>query len=202
MADENVTLPQAEPLYLSPVGWEAELAELRQRQALARELGGKDRVARQHAGGRLTVRERIDRMLDPGTFREVGSIAGKATYDAKGDITGFIPGNCVFGRGTVDGRPVVIAGDDFTLRGGSADASIKGKPKMSEEIATQFRMPIIRLIEGSGGGGSVKTIETTGRANLPGGLTETTSFDLVANQMSQVPVVGLGLGSVAGLGAA
>ncbi len=108
----------------------------------------------------------------------------------------------MFGRGTVDGRPVVIAGDDFTLRGGSADASIKGKPKMSEEIATQFRMPIIRLIEGSGGGGSVKTIETTGRANLPGGLTETTSFDLVANQMAQVPVVGLGLGSVAGLGAA
>ena len=111
-----------------------------------------------------------------------------------------MPGNCVFGRGTVDGRPVVIAGDDFTLRGGSADASIKGKPKMSEEIATQFRMPIIRLIEGSGGGGSVKTIETTGRANLPGGLTETTSFDLVANQMAQVPVVGLGLGSVAGPG--
>ena len=85
----------------------------------------------------------------------------------------------------VDGRPVVIAGDDFTLRGGSADASIKGKPKMSEEIAAQFRMPIIRLIEGSGGGGSVKTIETTGRANLPGGLTETTSFDLVANQMGR-----------------
>ena len=90
------------------------------------------------------------------------------------------PANCVFGRGMVDGRPVVIAGDDFTLRGGSADASIKAKPKMSEEMAALYRMPIIRLIEGSGGGGSVKTIETTGRANLPGGLTETTSFDLVA----------------------
>jgi acetyl-CoA carboxylase carboxyltransferase component len=73
---------------------------------------------------------------------------------------------------------------------------------MSEEMATRFRMPIIRLIEGSGGGGSVKTIETTGRANLPGGLTETTNFDLVANQLGEVPVVGLGLGSVAGLGAA
>ena len=113
-----------------------------------------------------------------------------------------MPANCVFGRGTVDGRPVVIAGDDFTLRGGSADASIKGKPKMSEQIAAEFRMPIIRLIEGSGGGGSVKTIETTGRANLPGGLSETTSFDLVANNMGAVPVVALGLGSVAGLGAA
>jgi acetyl-CoA carboxylase carboxyltransferase component len=183
-------------------GWEPELAELRQRQALAREMGGKERVARQHKGGRLTVRERIDHLLDPGTFKEIGSIAGKATYDAKGNITDFMPGNCVFGRGTVDGRPVVVAGDDFTLRGGSADASIKGKPKMSEQIAAQFRMPIIRLIEGSGGGGSVKTIETTGRANLPGGLSETTAFDLVANNMAEVPVVGLGLGSVAGLGAA
>ncbi|HQT79393.1 MAG TPA: carboxyl transferase domain-containing protein, partial [Rhodopila sp.] len=199
MADD-VSLPAIEPA--TAVGWEPELAELRHRQALARELGGPDRVARQHAGGRLTVRERIDRLLDPGTFQEVGSIAGKASYDAQGNIIGFTPANCVFGRGTLDGRPVVVAGDDFTLRGGSADAAIKGKPKMSEEIATRFRMPIIRLIEGSGGGGSVKTIETTGRANLPGGLTETTSFDLVANQMAQVPVVGLGLGSVAGLGAA
>ena len=201
MADDINILQPVAPTQ-ADVGWEAELAELRQRQALARELGGKDRVARQHAGGRLTVRERIDRMLDPGSFQEIGSIAGKASYDAHGNIVAFTPGNCVFGRGTVDGRPVVVAGDDFTLRGGSADAAIKGKPKMSEELATRFRMPIIRLIEGSGGGGSVKTIETTGRANLPGGLTETTSFDLVANQMGEVPVVGLGLGSVAGLGAA
>lgn len=202
MDDDTHILRPAAPPQASDAGWEAELAELRQRQALARELGGPDRVARQHAGGRMTVRERIDKLLDPGSFLEIGSIAGKASYDARGNITGFIPANCVFGRGTLDGRPVVVAGDDFTLRGGSADAAIKGKPKMSEEMATRFRMPIIRLIEGSGGGGSVKTIETTGRANLPGGLTETTSFDLVANQMSEVPIVGLGLGSVAGLGAA
>src|ERR1700748_2363101 len=80
------------------VGWEPELAELRQRQALARELGGADRVARQHAGGRLTVRERIDCLLDPGSFREIGSIAGKASYHDAGNITGFIPRNCVVGR--------------------------------------------------------------------------------------------------------
>ena len=202
MADDTHLIQPAPPSRESSMGWEPELAELRQRQAIARELGGKDRVARQHAGGRMTVRERIGKLLDTGSFLEIGSIAGKANYDAKGNIIGFTPANCVFGRGTIDGRPVVVAGDDFTLRGGSADAAIKGKPKMSEELATRLRMPIIRLIEGSGGGGSVKTIETTGRANLPGGLTETTSFDLVANQMGEVPVVGLALGSVAGLGAA
>ena len=185
------------------IGWEPELAELRARIALAHEMGGPERVARQHAGGRLTVRERIGRLLDAGSFHELGAIAGKASYtpDARG-ITAFTPANCVFGRGTIDGRPVVVAGDDFTLRGGSADASIKAKPKMSEQMAAQFRMPIIRLVEGSGGGGSVKTIETTGRANLPGGVSETTAFDLVADNMGLVPVVALGLGSVAGLGAA
>src|SRR3984957_9047364 len=213
--NDNVTTEQPTPEQAIPeqptpegeaqrelIGWEPELLELRHRQALAREMGGPERVERQHKGGRLTVRERIDRLLDAGTFQEIGSIAGKAWYDAKGNITEFMPGNCVFGRGKLAGRPVVAAGDDFTLRGGSADASIKGKPKMSEQLAMRFRMPIIRLIEGSGGGGSVKTIETTGRANLPGGLSETTAFDIVANNMAEVPVVGLGLGSVAGLGAA
>ena len=131
---DDAALPR--PQKTEPIGWEPELAELRARIALARQLGGPDRVARQHAGGRLTVRERIDRMLDDGSFHEIGATAGKATYDADSrDIVAFMPANCVFGRGTVDGRPVTIAGDDFTLRGGSADASIKGKPKMSEEMA-------------------------------------------------------------------
>jgi acetyl-CoA carboxylase carboxyltransferase component len=196
MPDDRPIAPPA------PAGWQSELDELAEREALARTLGGPDRVARQHAGGRLTVRERIDRLLDPGSFHEVGAIAGKAEYGPDQRIAAFTPANCVFGRGTVDGRPVVVAGDDFTLRGGSADASIKGKPRMSEQMATRFRLPIIRLIEGSGGGGSVKTIETTGRANLPGGLSDGSSFELCVENMATVPVVALGLGSVAGLGAA
>ena len=194
-------MPDDQPMP-PPVGWQPELDELRAREVLARELGGRERVARQHAGGRLTVRERIDRLLDPGSFHEVGATAGKAEYGPDNRLTSFIPANCVFGRGTIDGRAVVVAGDDFTLRGGSADASIKGKPRMSEQMATRFRLPIVRLIEGSGGGGSVKTIETTGRANLPGGLSDGSSFELCVENLATVPVVALGLGSVAGLGAA
>ena len=63
-------------------------------------------------------------------------------------------------------------------------------------------MPIVRIIEGSGGGGSVKTIETKGRANLPGQVGETRSYHLMTDNLGHIPVVGLGLGSVAGLGAA
>jgi acetyl-CoA carboxylase carboxyltransferase component len=184
------------------MSWQPELDELRAREAMAKAMGGPDKVARQHAGGRLTVRERIDAMLDPHSFHEIGAIAGKALYGRDGALLEFTPSNCVMGRGRVDGRPVVIVGDDFTVRGGSADATIREKPIMAERMAGELRLPIIRIIEGSGGGGSVKTIETTGRANLPGGVGGTWLYHHTGDNLSRVPVVALGLGSVAGLGAA
>lgn len=183
-------------------GWDAELRELEARRELARRMGGADRVARQHAAGRLTVRERIDALLDPGTFQEVGSVSGVATYDSEGGLTEFMPANCVFGRGRIDDRTVVVEGDDFTIRGGSADAAIWSKLLTAERMAAQFRLPIVRLLEGSGGGGSVRTIEKTGRAHLPNGVDRSTGLDLCAANLALVPVVALGLGAVAGLGAA
>ena len=183
--------------------WQSELEELRARERMAQAMGGPDKIRRQHDGGRLTVRERIDRLVDAGSFHEVGAIAGKAEYDAGGELRSFSPANCVMGRARLDGRPVVVLGDDFTVRGGSADATIVKKPILAERMAQELRLPVIRIIEGSGGGGSVKTIETTGRANLPGGLGESSAaFQLLTDNLGIVPVVALGLGSVAGLGAA
>jgi acetyl-CoA carboxylase carboxyltransferase component len=182
--------------------WKPELDDLARREAFARQMGGVDKVKRQHDQGRLTVRERIDKLIDAGSFHEVGAVSGLAEYDAQGELTNLTPANCVFGRGRIDGRPVVVVGDDFTVRGGSADASIHHKPQMAEEMAHDFRLPIIRVIEGSGGGGSVKTIETKGAANLPGGVGGNDWYWYTIANMAQVPVVGLGLGSVAGLGAA
>ena len=184
------------------MSWQAELDELAAREAMARAMGGPEKVKRQHDGGRLTVRERIDELLDDGSFHEVGAIAGKAAYGPDGRLAEFTPSNCVMGRGLVEGRPVVVVGDDFTVRGGSADATIRDKPIMAERMAGELRLPLIRVIEGSGGGGSVKTIETTGRANLPGGVGGTWLYHHTGDNLSRVPVVGLGLGSVAGLGAA
>ena len=184
------------------MNWRVELEELRQREQLAREMGGADKVKRQHDGGRLTVRERIDGLVDAGSFHETGAIAGSATYDENNELESFTASNCVFGRACIDGRPVVVVGDDFTVRGGSADAAIHEKSLMAERMAAEFRLPIIRIIEGSGGGGSVKTIETKGRANLPGGVGQSMLFHYTSANMAVVPVVALGLGSVAGLGAA
>ena len=178
--------------------WQKELDELRRREELASQLGGPERVKRQHDGGRLTILERVAKLADPGSFHEIGKIAGSARYDANNDLVAFTPSNFVFGRAEVDGRAVVIGGDDFTVRGGSADATIKGKHNQCERMAHDLRLPLIRLVEGSGGGGSVKTIETTGRANVPG----VDGWEWVVNNMATVPRVALGLGSVAGLGAA
>ena len=178
--------------------WQKELDELRRREELASQLGGPERVKRQHDGGRLTILERVAKLADPGSFHEIGKIAGSARYDAKNDLVAFTPSNFVFGRAEVDGRPVVIGGDDFTVRGGSADATIRGKHNQCERMAHDLRLPLIRLVEGSGGGGSVKTIETTGRANVPG----VDGWEWVVANMATIPRVALGLGSVAGLGAA
>jgi acetyl-CoA carboxylase carboxyltransferase component len=178
--------------------WQKEMDELRRREAFAKELGGPERVKRQHDGGRLTIRERVARLADAGTFRELGKIAGRATYDAQNNLESLTPSNFIFGRARVDGRPVIIGGDDFTVRGGSADATIKGKHNMCERMAHDLRLPLIRLVEGSGGGGSVKTIETTGRANVPA----VDGWEQVVRNMGTIPRVALGLGSVAGLGAA
>jgi acetyl-CoA carboxylase carboxyltransferase component len=104
--------------------WQPELDELRRREALASQMGGPERVARQHAAGKLTVRERVARLLDPGSFHETGAIAGKGEYDHAGELTGFLPANAVVGQGRIDGRRAVVQADDFTVRGGAADAAI------------------------------------------------------------------------------
>src|ERR1700709_2476008 len=184
------------------MNWKPELDDLARREAFAREMGGVDKVKRQHDQGRLTVRERIDKLVDEKSFHEVGAISGIGEYDDNNELKHLTPANCVFGRGKIDGRTVVVVGDDFTVRGGSADASISTKPLMAEEMAHDLRLPIIRVIEGSGGGGSVKTIETRGAANLPGGVGGTRAYWFTTGNMARVPVVGVGLGWVAGLGAA
>lgn len=180
------------------MSWDADIEELRRRQALTREMGGEERVKKHRSLGKLTVRERVEHLLDPGTFHEVGSTTGQAIYDADGKMTGFTPVPFIFGRGKIDGRTVVVAGDDFTVRGGSADFTGKRKQEVAEQMARELRLPIIRLVDGSGGGGSVKTYEQTGFTYVPANP----AWDDVVANLSTVPVVALALGSVAGLGAA
>ena len=178
--------------------WQPELDEVRRRRDLTERMGGPDKVRRQHEAGRLTVRERLAALLDDGSFDEIGALAGKAVYDSEGGLAEFTPANFVTGTGRIDGRKVVVGADDFTIRGGAADAAIAGKQIYAEQLANQMRLPLVRLIEGTGGGGSVKTLEQTGHTYVP----VNPGWDYVVDNLSVVPVVAAGLGPVAGLGAA
>ncbi len=181
------------------MSWQPEIDELKRREALAEKMGGEEKVSRQHGRGKLDVRERIARLLDPDSFHEVGKIAGRGQYDSDGHLQDFTPSNFIFGRGRIDDRPVVIAGDDFTVRGGAADAAIHGKQVQAEQMANALRLPIVRLIDGTGGGGSVKTLDA---ANARTYVPLNPGWDVVVANLSTVPVVSLALGPVAGLGAA
>src|SRR3712207_1238481 len=161
-------------------------------------MGGEERVARQHERGRLTVRERIDRLFDAGTFHETGELAGFATYAEDGSLEDFLPANMVAGQGRIGGRRAVVQGDDFTIRGGAADAAIWQKMVWAEQAAGELRMPLVRLVDGTGGGGSVKSLESMGFTYVP----FVPGFDLMGANLAKVPVVAAALGPCAGLGAA
>ena len=179
-------------------GWQREVDEIRRRKSFAKRMGGKEKVARQKAQGKMTVRARITALLDKGSFSEIGALAGRGDYDDHGVVKDVMPANCVMGRGKVHRRPVVVSGDDFTVRGGAADAAIWQKQVMAEQLAHEYRLPMIRLIDGTGGGGSVKSLDVDKRTYVPANP----GWEWVVANMARVPVVALGLGPVAGLGAA
>jgi acetyl-CoA carboxylase carboxyltransferase component len=104
---------------LSVMSWKPEIEKIAARRALALEMGGADAVAKQHERGRLTIRERIDGLVDDASFREQGPLAGHAELDENGELVSFTPGNYILGLARIDGRPCAVGGEDFTQRGGS-----------------------------------------------------------------------------------
>src|SRR5215207_5039146 len=113
--------------------WQREIDGLTQRKTLAQEQGGAEAVARQHAQGRLTIRERIAGLVDPNSFREQGSVAGYSEADEHGELRAFTPANYLLGFGKIDGRPCVVGGEDFTLKGGSPSPAGLRKSVFAEE---------------------------------------------------------------------
>ncbi len=207
--------------------WEPVLDEIRTLQRLAEERlapgSTEPGVVRQRNRSKLTCRERIRLLLDEGSFREVGSAAGFASFGANG-IEAFTPANHVGGFGLVANRQTIVCADDFTSRGGHADGAIATKSTYLDRMSIDLRIPSVRLLDGSSGGGSVAAmvpeqkksgdstakessgaitagqprVAGTGGSFLPGHLGST----MYTEQLSTVPVVNVLLGSVVGLGAA
>ncbi|MBM3567426.1 MAG: propionyl-CoA carboxylase [Alphaproteobacteria bacterium] len=176
------------------MSWGPEVEELKRRRAFALELGGKEGIERQHAEGRLTARERIDRLVDKGSWRELGMLAGKAEYDKNHRLVAVRPSNTIIGTARLDGRKVSIDADDFTVRGGSSEATVSEKWIYSENYAFEHRMPLIRLVESAGG--SVRLVEQQGSTKIPGYPT----WQMVG-LLGYIPVAAIAMGPCAGLGA-
>ena len=128
-------------------------AALKKLQALrdrARQGGGPERVARQHAAGKLTARERIALLLDEGSFDEIGSLATHHVTDFGMEKKRFLGDGVVTGFGTIGGRRVAVYAQDFTVLGGSFSEMQANKISRLLDLARESGIPLIGLIESGG----------------------------------------------------
>lgn len=177
------------------MSWQKEVKEIAHRRELRKQMGGSEGIERQRKRGKLTVRERIDALVDPGGFEEFYSLAGAARYGQDNELISFMPRGVVEGMAKLDGRKVVVTAGDFTVRGGSGGGSggLGGEPA-SNERARRWMVPYIRLLDAAGG--SVRSFQEMGRTYLPDG-NHGSAVDV--DLLSVVPVVSAVMGSVAGL---
>ncbi|OJJ58287.1 hypothetical protein ASPSYDRAFT_152672 [Aspergillus sydowii CBS 593.65] len=158
---------------------------------------------RQKQAGKLWVRERLEQLLDTDSFEEIGSLSGTVEWKKTGPMrekpASFVPSNNVQGMGKLRGRRVLLTADDFSLRSGHADGASTGKTIYLEKLAVALKLPVVKLVDGSSGGGSVTTIRTEGWSYLP----YVPMFHHVIQQLNDgIPNVGAVLGPAIGLGAA
>jgi len=178
------------------MSWKDEVDEIARRRALAARHGGPEAVARQHARGRLTVRERIDALVDRDSFVEHGGQSGVAEMDEGGALASFTPANTVVGIARIDDRPLVVCGDDFTIRGAAYSAVGLKKALYADDLAVRRRIPLVRLLE-AGGASIAGAGENRGRSGYD--MTAPAPLNLLSMEtMATVPVVCAALGPVAG----
>ena len=176
--------------------WLPEVEEINRRREIARAMGGAAAVEAKHSRGELTIRERIDGLADKDTFREIGLISASAEYDEEGSLQRLVPSNSVFGSARIDGRDVLIGGEDASIRGGASDGGGSAKAYYIEHLAREMKIPLVRLHEGAGG--SVKTNASAHSARSMAGRPVSPHADLLGT----VPVVAGAMGACAGIVAA
>jgi acetyl-CoA carboxylase carboxyltransferase component len=125
---------------------EALVAELRERTAQIALGGGEKAVERHRSRGKLTARERIDRLVDPGTaFLELNALAAWELYDGQAPSAGIVTG-----IGVIEGRQCVVVANDATVKGGSYYPLTVKKHLRAQEVARQNRLPCLYLVDSGG----------------------------------------------------
>ena len=160
--------------------WDPTLADLAQRRAAARAMGGDERLAKHRAAGKLDARTRVEHLLDAGSFRELGTLVG-----------GDVPADgLVAGSGTIDGRRVMVGAEDFTTLAGTIAHGSNAKRHRLAELALRTKVPLVMLLEGAGY-----------RPTARGGGRSPTDLLMQAQCSGHVPIVTGVLGASAGHGA-
>ncbi|MDA0350624.1 MAG: propionyl-CoA carboxylase [Chloroflexi bacterium] len=176
--------------------WQPEVDEINRRRTAVEGMGGPEAVQRHHDRGLLTIRERIDGLVDAGSFLEMGRITGSVDYDEDGVAGKVTPSNALVGTARVNERPIVIGGEDGTIRGGASDGGGSAKGYYVEHLARRMKLPLVRLHEGAGG--SVRTNRSRHSETPLRGEPVSPKADLLGT----VPVVGAAMGACAGIVAA
>ncbi len=160
--------------------WQETLDDLERRRQHAWGMGGPERLAKHRDKGKLDARARIDHLLDPGTFREFGTLVG-------GEIAAD---GIVVGSGSINGSPVMLGAEDFTTMAGSIGPGGNSKRYRIAELALRDKIPLVMLLEGAG-------------FRPAGGHYGRTPTDLLAQAQcsGRVPTVAAVLGPSAGHGA-
>jgi acetyl-CoA carboxylase carboxyltransferase component len=164
-----------------PEGWPDVLDDLENRRVASRAMGGEERLAKHRGAGKLDARARIDHLLDAGTFAEIGTLVGGT--DAPADAV-------IIGSGTIDGRPVMVAAEDFTVLAGTISSAANAKRYRVAEIALTDRVPLVMMLEGAGF-----------RADGKSHTRSPTDLLAQASCSGRVPLVTAVLGASAGHGA-
>jgi len=138
-----------------------QLQELADRERKALVGGGPERVAKQHASGKLTARERIDLLLDPGSFHELDKFVVHRCTDFGMEKQKFLGDGVVTGYGTVGGRTVYVFSQDFTVFGGSLSGAHASKICKVMDMAMKTGAPIVGLND-SGGARIQEGVESLG----------------------------------------
>jgi acetyl-CoA carboxylase carboxyltransferase component len=173
--------------------FDKELEELRRRRAKALQMGGAEKVAKRHAGGKLTARERINRLLDPDSFLEVGmfnhsDVAGmedKTPADSK-----------IAGYGKIDGRQVAVVSNDFTVLAATSSRIAGRKEGELKVLAARRGQPVIYLGE-AGGARMPDIMGAAGLASYGGGGFDT--YLQIMSRVRQTPMITAILGDCYGM---
>lgn len=165
------------------------LGQLEERRGESLAMGGPERIERQHRRGKFTVRERIERLFEPGTFQEYGLLASHLLHRPGDKVTPADAVVCGFGR--IDGRTAGVIAEDFTVLGGSTGAVNMCKRLRMMQLATRERVPLVYLLDGGGA-----------RAQMLGqfaeGLPIVTQFLKMARLSGVAPQVAVVMGACAG----